>query len=333
MLEAKLIKEYQPPYNVLEKDDKSFLCVEVTAEPFQRILLVRGKSLTNGRRYGPFLDARNVRAALKMLRKIFPYATHPTPDWVLQRGKRPEGARPCFDYQIGLCPGTCLGTVSRADYRKNIRRLELIFKGKKSRVIRKLEIDMQRASKTLEFERAAEIRRQLFGIKHIQDIALISDESKILQQELRVRIEGYDISNISGTSAVGSMVVFEGGEPNTSLYRKFRIRTVRKSDDIAMLEEVLRRRFKRMPENGGWPLPCLILIDGGLGQVNAARRVVGETGCVIPIVGIAKGPNRKKNEFVGSIPSGFSEKLLIRVRDEAHRFAIQYHRQVRSLYK
>jgi len=335
ILEAELIKRYQPPYNVLEKDDKSFLYVELTKEKFPRVLLVRGKSLATGRRFGPFVYGASIREALKILRKIFPYTVH-----TAATSDKRQVTRPCFDYQIGLCPGTCIDAISGKDYRKNIKNLILIFEGKKKRVLKSLEKEMKQASKNLEFEKAAVLRRQIFGLKHIQDVALISESPLVASgQSLPAgrqgivagyRIEGYDISNISGTSAVGSMVVFEGGGPNKSEYRKFKIQTIHQSDDVGMLREVLHRRFSPRHLNGGWRIPDLILIDGGLGQVNAARQVILEAGLRIPIIGIAKGPTRKKNEFVGAIPHGVAEKTLIRVRDEAHRFAIAYHRTLRG---
>jgi len=338
ILEAELIKKYQPPYNVLEKDDKSFLYVEITREKFPRVLLVRGKSLASGKRFGPFVYGGSIREALRILRKIFPYSTHTVSQisnlsakgGSASGGKSQKLGKPCFDYQIGLCPGICVGAISVEDYRKNIRNLTLIFEGKKKRILKNLEKDMKAASKKLEFEKAAELRGKVFALTHIQDIALIKEQELVTSnKELVTRIEGYDISNISGTSAVGSMVVFKGDKPDKSEYRKFKIRTIHQPDDVGMLKEVLRRRFSRFPKSGGWPLPDLILIDGGLGQVNAARQVLGKAGLKILVIGIAKGPTRKKNEFVGAIPKGFSAATLIKVRDEAHRFAISYHRKLR----
>ena len=339
-LEAELIKKHQPPYNVLEKDDKSFLYVEITNERFPRVLLVRGKSLASGKRFGPFIYGGAIRAAIRILRKIFPFATHPPGELKTNNSKLKTkrnssslvvghklsvNMRSCFDYQIGLCPGTCIGAVDPKEYRKSIKNLTLIFEGKKRRVLAGLERDMKAAAKALEFERAERIRRQVFALRHIQDVAVISDSSVVLNGESlpNYRIEGYDISNISGTSAVGSMVVFRGSAPDKNEYRKFRIRTVHQSNDVGMLREVLRRRFKNP-----WELPSLILIDGGLPQVNTARSVLGEVGLRIPVVGIAKGPTRKKNEFVGAIPQGIQERTLVRVRDEAHRFAISYYRKL-----
>lgn len=188
---------------------------------------------------------------------------------------------------------------------------------------------MGEASRKLNFEQAEKLRRQTFALQHIQDIALINDNQfgnwKLKIENSAKRIEGYDASNISGTSAVGSMVVFEEDKPNKSEYRKFKIRTIVGQNDIGMLKEVLRRRFYN-----NWLLPDLILIDGGRGQMNVAKEVLDEFGFKIPVVGIAKGAKRKKNEFVGEIPEEFNKSTLIKVRDEAHRFAIGYHKSLRG---
>lgn len=329
ILEARLIKEHQPPFNILEKDDKSFLYVEITGEKFPRVLLVRGKDLKepaspkekkNRRLYGPFTSAASVREALKLIRRIFPFNTHAAKD--IGRAERP-----CFDAQIGLCPGTCVGAVSIREYRRNVKNIILFFEGKKERIVKNLEREMTSASRKLDFEKAEKTRRQIFSLRHIQDIAFIS-EDKLGDPDddgKKTRIEGYDISNISGVSAVGSMVVFTNGMPDKSQYRKFGIKTVQGSDDTGMMTEVLERRFKN-----DWPHPDLVLIDGGLGQVNAARKVLRAFDLKIPVIGLAKGPERKRNDLIGTIPPGTDLQTLIRVRDEAHRFAIAYHKKVRG---
>ncbi len=330
ILESQLIKKYEPPYNVKEKDDKSFLYVEITKEEFPRVILVRGKSKASGDRFGPFTSASNIRSALKIVRKIFPFSIHLS-------AKIGKFRRACFDYELGMCPGTCIGAVHKTEYRKNIRNIKLFFQGKKVQILKQLKKEMKEASKKLEFETAEKLRRQIFALGHIRDIALITDEQSIAKIEgpALSRVEGYDISNISGTSAVGSMVVFSarGGpasgwtdaKPDKDEYRKFKISTITSSNDVGMIKEVLRRRF-----NNPWPYPALILVDGGRGQVNAAKTVLSEFGLDLPVVGIAKGPKRKKNEFVGYRPSKEEEKILIRVREEAHRFALSYHKKLRG---
>lgn len=315
ILEAELIKKFSPPFNVRDKDDKSFLYVEVTKDEFPRVLLVRGKTKPAGVRYGPFTCAGDIRAALRILRRIFPWSTHPPAE---------AHRRPCFDYEIGLCPGTCAGIAKRQEYLKNIRNLKLFFGGKKEKVLQDLEKEMNVAARKLDFERAEKIRRQLLALRHIQDIALLSEE-RVAAAEQKTRIEGYDVSNIAGTSAVGAMVVFVGGKAVKEEYRRFRIRTLTTADDVGMLREIIRRRLENP-----WPLPNFILVDGGKAQVNAAREVLNEAGIKIPVVGIAKGPKRRRTDVVGKIPAGVAKKTLVQIRDEAHRFATAYHKQLRS---
>jgi excinuclease ABC subunit C len=324
--EAELIKTLTPPFNVREKDDKSFLYIEITKDKFPRVLLVRGKDGEHGKRFGPFVSASSVREAMRILRRIFPWNTH-DPETI---GKF---ARPCFDAEIGLCPGTCVGAITREEYAKSIGHLKLFLEGKKKSLLRELEKEMTVASKKMDFEKAEKLRRRMFALRHIRDTALIHDSEVLVGAtpkpkslvEGNYRIEGYDISNISGTSAVGSMVVFENGEPNRNEYRKFKIRTIFKPNDVGMLTEVLTRRFAR----AGWAMPDLILIDGGIGQANAAKKVLMRAGLRIPILGIAKGAERKRNDILGAIPKGVTKETLIKVRNEAHRFAIGYHKALR----
>ncbi|OGY58559.1 MAG: hypothetical protein A3C03_01065 [Candidatus Colwellbacteria bacterium RIFCSPHIGHO2_02_FULL_45_17] len=323
ILEAELIKRYEPPFNAKEKDDKSFLYVDITKNKFPQVMLSRGRSLptTNlSKRYGPFTSASQIREALRIIRRIFPYSVH-------EEEKVGVMKKPCFDHQLGLCPGTCVGLADRGEYIKDIANIKLLFEGKKTRILSSLEKDMKLASKELNFERAEKLKRQIFALKHIHDVALIGDDRKSFADTSHgvKRIEGYDISNISGDSAVGSMVVSSGGVPDKDEYRKFRIKTVRGSNDVAMLTEVLYRRF-----NNKWRLPDLILVDGGSGQVNAILKVLRGRSLRIPVVGLAKGPTRKKNDVIGEVPSWTSLRELITVRDEAHRFAISYHKKLRS---
>ena len=306
---------------------------------FPCVSLVRGKDAPRGKRYGPFTASSQTREALRIIRRIFPFSTHsnfreqtvgtPPPPPLLRgegEGGVIRGKRPCFDYQIGLCPGTCIGAISRSEYQKNIRHIILFLEGKKARVIKNLERGMKTASRALDFEKAERLKRQLFALQHIQDIALINDSTHYsLLTTNSFRIEGYDISNISGDSAVGSMVVFVNGKPDKNEYRKFRIKTVAGANDVAMLTEVLMRRFQN-----AWRLPRLILVDGGLPQARAAARTVKLFRHRIPVIGLAKGPERKRNDIIGAIPKETDLRTLIRVRDEAHRFAVSYHKKLRG---
>lgn len=335
ILEANLIKQYWPKYNIKDKDNKSFLYLAITKDPFPRPLLIRGNDLPEGSAktfralYGPYTSPNALRAALDLLRKSFPWSTC-----------IPGQPRLCFYQHLGLCPGVCVNTIDRRAYQKIIRDLMAFFEGKKDRVLRRLQKEMLMLARTKQFEKATEVRNRLRSLEHIQDIAILKreceDMDRIAPGEMTVnlfgRIEGYDVSNSSGTSTVASMVVFQNGAPAKAEYRRFRIKTVQGSNDVAAMKEVLMRRFRN-----AWPHPDLILMDGGLPQVHAAESVLHQLDLGIPVVGIAKGVKRKKNELICSranraLCQACEERLdlLTYVRDEAHRFAIAYHRRVRQ---
>jgi excinuclease ABC subunit C len=343
--EANTIKQYEPKYNIMLKDGKSFLYLVITKEEYPRPLLIRGHELekTEERRYkavfGPYINPTALRAALKLIRRIFPWSTC-----------LPDQKRSCFDYHLRVCPGVCIRAISTKDYARIIRHVMLFFQGKKGELLRQLKKEMEQHARAERFEEAATVRSQLFALEHIQDVAILTREEsdffghprrKDLAINIFGRVEGYDISNISGTSAVGSMVVFVDGEAAKKEYRKFKIRTVKGANDYAMLEEVFERRFARSSaeyaETEQWTLPDLIMVDGGLGQVNIAKRVLAKRHLQIPIVGIAKGFDRKQDQLVydhtnlelSRVVVQYKE-ILQRLRDEAHRFAIGYHRKVRS---
>jgi excinuclease ABC subunit C len=253
----------------------------------------------------------------------------------------PGQKRPCFYFHLKQCPGVCIGAVTKEAYAKIIRDLTKFFEGKKDDLLKQYRKDMEKAAKEQRFEAAAELRNRLFALEHIQDVAVMKREDDDYETQDRPklavdvfgRIEGYDISNTGGTSSVASMVVFENGAPAKGEYRKFRIKTVQGANDVASMQETLRRRFRN-----AWRKPTLLLIDGGLPQVNAAEAVVrGELKLNIPLIGIAKGPDRDRNDIITHETDPEKRKvyqqylpLLVRVRDEAHRFAITYHRKLRG---
>lgn len=362
VLEANQIKAHKPPYNVLGRDDKSFNYLVLTNEDFPRPLLMRGldlerlgvnpfdKALSPATKkkflavFGPYTSGLSLKRALALIRPSIPWSQCAPPP---AKGESRGGTRPCFDRQLGKCPGVCVGEISRTEYRKTVRNLILFFEGKKTAIVRQLKRDMTSAAATLDFERAAKLRGQVFALEHIRDVSLIMREDVDLPfappqeagyLDLNGRIEAYDISNISGTSAVGSMVVFEEGKPAKALYRKFRIKTVKGANDFAMMEEVLRRRLSRAAAGSkGWDLPALMVIDGGEGQVGRVLKVMAELGVRVPVVGIAKGFDRKQDRLVydradtelhRAVTRG--KEILQRARDEAHRFAVSYHRTLRS---
>lgn len=337
ILESNLIKKHQPKYNIQEKDDKSFSYFAITQEKFPRVEIVRESDLNLNLRsksydpkavYGPYTSKKQMEIALKIIRRIFPFHSHK--QWT-EKG--------CLDFQIGLCPGPYAGAITPEAYRKNIQGIKMILRGRKKSLITVLEKEMKTAAQKQEFERATELRNKIFALKHIRDISLITQEMKTdlmdtKNQTENIRIEAYDISNLSGKEAVGSMVVFTSDQPNKSQYRKFKIKTVAGVDDVGMLAEVLRRRFKN-----DWPQPELVLLDGGQGPVNMAEKMLRqELGLALVIAGVAKGPTRKKTELY--FPSGeeissavqkilADQKLIRQIMAEAHRFAIAYYRKLR----
>ena len=358
VLEANQIKALRPKHNILQRDDKTFLYLVITNEPYPRPLLIRGHELqkmgvnpfspklskTSKKKFqkvfGPYTSSRSLKMALEMMRRIIPWSTCRPPE-ITGRTKA------CFNSQIGKCPGVCAGRISKKEYKQYIRQLILFFDGKKARLEKQMEKEMQIASKELRFENAAVWRRRLMALIHIKDVALISREDHQLPYQdtdpqglinLEGRIEAYDISNTSGTNAVGSMVVFEGGEPSKDKYRKFKIKTVKGANDVAMIEEVMRRRIRRAQIHpNAWPLPEIMVIDGGKPQVNRVQEILDEMGVLVPIIGLAKGFDRKQdrlvfdrsNEEILRVATRGKE-LFQRARDEAHRFAVKYHRTLRG---
>jgi len=350
LLEANLIKTYKPAANTDLKDDKSFNYVVITKEDFPRILLVRGKELgsqkfTKGSKtpvhlsllgnsvtlqhvFGPFPHGLQLKEALRIIRKIFPYRDTclPAPEQ-LAIGKRPKG---CFNFSIGLCPGVCSGAISKTEYRNLVRRIVLLFEGKKSVLLKSLERDMKTAAKEERFEEAARLRKQLFALQHIQDVSLIKDEYRkpVTQGSMQTyRIEAYDVAHLHGSSAVGVMTVVEEGAANKNEYRKFKLRSTKPGDDAGGLREILSRRLGHEE----WPMPRLIVVDGSTAQLNTAEKVLNEYGIRIPIVGVTKDEKHRPRDIKGDREIITSrEREILLANAEAHRFAIGYHRNKRS---
>lgn len=320
ILEANEIKKHQPYANSKEKDDKSYNYVLVTKEDFPRVLVERGKNLGTvsekiAKTFGPFPHAGELREALKIVRRIFPYRDHKC-----KMGKL------CFNAQIGLCSGVCGGRISKREYRKIVKHFSLFFEGKKPELIKALEKEMSALAKKHEFEEAEKVKRQLFALDHIQDIAMIKADLQTANSNLQTnfRIEAYDIAHLSGKDVVGVMTVVEDGEVNKSQYRKFKIKAD-KNDDTKNLKEVLERRLNH-PE---WPLPQLVVIDGGVGQLHAGQEVLKKRGLDIEVVSVVKDERHKAREVLG-LKDKTWEKAIILANAESHRFAIGYHRKLRS---
>jgi len=334
ILEANKIKKYQPRYNVIGKDDKSWNYIFITQEEFPRVETVREHDLKKSQfqnidpkfLFGPF-PGLNTKAMLKILRHLFQYSTcqdHP--------------GKACFYYQLHQCLGVCTGEINSTDYkRKVIRPMVLFLKGKKKKLILDIKKEMKLASKSENFEEASRLRDQLLHLEKIQDFSLLNKTFLETEEESPLtnsRIEGYDISNLGSTGMVGSLVVFERGLAKKSDYRKFKIRSIQGQSDVDCLAEVFERRLNHQE----WPLPYIFLIDGGRPQVNKIFSIVKKNNLKIPIVGLAKGPTRKKNDiFIENADLETQRWIhshigtLLQVRDEAHRFAIKFQRSTRKI--
>ncbi|MFZ5945738.1 MAG: excinuclease ABC subunit UvrC [Bacillota bacterium] len=472
MLECNLIKEHRPKYNINLKDDKTYPYLKITQEDYPQILVTRKVERDGAKYYGPYTSATNLRETLEMLKRLFPFRSCKQAVFSNQR--------PCLNAHINKCLAPCIGRISKGDYNQIIKQVVLFLEGKQEVLITQLEKQMAIFAENLDFERAAQLRDQIQGVKQViekqkivlgdgdYDVLAMArgfdeacvqvffirggkligrenfflrgtddiersevlegfikqyymqqdfvpkeilvetqlSEAKVLeqwlsekqgrrvyikvpqkgerkelielvgknaleaiekvelekqqkkamtegavielQQELRLakpplRIECFDISNIQGTETVASMVVFEGGRPKKDQYRRFKIKTVEGPNDFASMHEVITRRFKRANEelastNGKdkfSTLPDLIIIDGGKGQLSAAREAMGAQGFShIPTFGLAK---KEEWLFVENNPepiilprSSKALYLLQRIRDEAHRFAITYHRSLRG---
>ena len=327
ILEANLIKQYQPPYNAREKDNKSFNYLVLTKEDFPRVLVVRGRELFGGSLrtknlkpktvFGPYPQGRSLADALKIVRRIFPFRDSCTPD----------SGKSCFNRQIGLCPGVCSGEINKTEYARTIRHIAELFSGNFMGLKRELAKEMRAAAKSEQFEKAEELRRQISALEHIRDVSLIRDESRVSSggtgsTGITSRIEAYDVAHTAGAETVAVMTVIENGEAVKSDYRKFKIRTA-KNDDIGALKEVLSRRLA----HNEWPLPRVIAVDGGTAQVRAAGRVLKDVGVFIPVVGVVKNEFHKPERLTGDTRSieEYGKDILL-ANSEAHRFAIEYHR-------
>lgn len=331
ILEASLIKKYDPKFNVELRDDKSFPLIQITDEDFPRISVERPHQRIAGYTYyGPYINPKLIREALALLRKIFHFRTcDPFPE------------KECLDYHIGLCEAPCIKKIGKREYMKNIRNVKLILEGRKDDLYKRLHKEMEAHAKAQRYEDAAKIRDQLRAIGALysgtRDVNYYK-EAEQLQRALNLprlpnRIETFDISNIMGNQAVGSMVSFLNGRPDKNNYRRFKIKEVEGIDDFKMIAEVVRRRYRRL-KNEGKMFPDLIVIDGGKGQLSAAHQELIKLGVQIPLVSLAKReeevflPN-KRNPVKLSLDS-LGLKLLQRTRDEAHRFAVKYHRHLRD---
>jgi excinuclease ABC subunit C len=323
LLESKLIKEHVPPYNTKEKDNKSFTCVVITREPFPRVLAMRirefEKRFTKKDTlvvYGPFASLTQLREAMKIIRRMFPYRDR----CEVNQGK------PCFNAQLGLCPGVCIGKVTEEEYKRHIANIRKLFEGKRTELKKDLEKQMQEYAKKQEFEKAGQLRNTLFALDHIKDISLIRDDEIVSFKDAAFRIEAYDVAHISGTDRVGVMTVIEGKEKMTDEYRRFKL-PEKTNDDYAGLREVMLRRFNHKE----WRFPDLIVIDGGIGHKQTAESILAHLGLLIPVVSVVKDERHKPKDILGAtVHVDNHKKEILLANAESHRFAIGYHKVLRN---
>lgn len=353
LVEAELIRVHQPKFNVLLKDDKTPLYIHITKEEFPRVLTMRKKEIIQdkprGVVLGPFPSAYKTNEVLKLVRPIFRWCQNPT------------GTRACFYHHLELCSGACVGEISSAEYRRDIDNLILFLQGKKKTVIKNLQKQMTNFSDEEKFEQAGQIKDQLMMIVEVTQRRLTPNLTlpqlkltqaeegvvylrKILSDYLHLpktwpltTIEGYDVSNVQGTSPAVSLVTFTDGQPDKSKYKIFNIKSLDTPNDYAMMKEALTRR-QNHPE---WGKPNLVMIDGGRGQVRA---VLSIWRWPIPVLGLVKNPDRiviplppapgtkKKTinyEIIKLAENHPTLKLLQQIRDESHRFAKKQHHRLR----
>jgi len=376
VLETNLIHKYRPKYNAEKKDDKNYQWLKfIKNEDFKRPLLVREKKDDDALYFGPYPQSLPLKRTLKYLRKVFPYRTcnRKIEEVKTKDNKlviKSSDSKPCLYYHLGLCPAPCAGYISKTAYSKSIKNLQAYFLKRKEYVISKLREEMLVSAKNKNFEEAALLRDKVNDLLYISQRIEIEnniDEKKfVLKRNLSkiaalsqlidvigdttlefkedFKIECYDISNIQGKLAVGSMVVFVNGVPSKQNYRKFKIKLKDTPDDFAMLQEVFERRFSSKNlssrDKSFNLLPDLIIVDGGKGQLSSAYKILRNLQIDITIIGLAK-----RNEDIFTILEDtkkelfFSQKILKegseprflmqRIRDEAHRFGITYHRDLR----
>ena len=356
-LEAELIRRYMPRYNILLRDDKAMSYIRIDYDSDFPTVSTTRRPLDDGARYfGPYSSTTTIRQALKLLRRVFPYATRQI------AGQK----RATLHYHLGLDPGLEEGRTSLEDYRANLRKLMAYIEGKRVAIIRELEQEMKAAAKKQDFETAAKKRNQLTSLQRLSHQVIFSDKefldiskdyalSELVEllglPDYPKRIEGYDISHMQGTDVVASMVVFTNGVSDKAEYRKFKTK-INHNNDFYNMNETLKRRLSEKNVKA-WGKPSLVLIDGGKGQLDAAINARDEQGCdKLPFIGLAKreeqiviakdrsnvvlntqmlhklgGFTTETEDFIlVNVPHSTNlVKLLQRVRDESHRFAVSYH--------
>jgi excinuclease ABC subunit C len=355
VVEQRLIHRHQPLYNTMWKDGKTYPWVKVSlGEDFPRVFLTRQKRRDGGAYFGPYPNTSSVRHLLRWLwRKGMVRLRACDYEFSQAKPLDPKLIKSCLYYHTGQCPAPCAGKISQPDYHRLADEAALYFEGKNQELRALWEKEMKEASDAMEYERAAALRDNLAALDHVnervtfralreedvqsrvRDTQTLQDLQKVLSlPRPPLRIEAFDISHVQGFETVASMVVFLKGKPAKSEYRTFKIKTVQGVDDFASMEEVVFRRYRRVKEEGA-ALPDLVLIDGGLGQLGAAVKALDKVGGrKPPIASLAK---REEEVYIPGRPEPLrlgldnpSLQLLQHVRDESHRFAVNFHRRRRG---
>jgi len=358
LMEARLVKDIQPRFNVELKDDKTFPYLQIRLrEEYPRVEFTRAPRRKGVKLYGPFTSAKSLRYALRVLQRLFKFRTCSLD--IREDEERWRWFRPCLLHNINQCTAPCNFRVSREDYRKQIRALRLVLEGKKDRLIKEMERDMAEASAALLFEKAARLRDDIAALKDLGARGEVNRDvqpevfpiepkkglvglRKVLGLEKTPRtIEGIDVAHLGGDDMVASLVAFIDGLPFKPGYRRYRIKTVQGIDDFASIREVVSRRFRNATKprstgegEEGQVFPDILLIDGGKGQLNAALDALNLLGVRPPcLISLAKREEEiyrpGEAEPIRLSRHSAALRLLQYVRDEAHRFAQHYHHILR----
>jgi len=321
ILEAALIKEKKPKYNISLRDNKSYPYIEITKEKFPRIFISRPKLQNKSILFGPYPQAKTLKPALTLIRRVFPYRSCK---------RMPKSV--CLFFHLKLCPAPCVEKLSNNSYKNTIKNICRILKGQRKELVKELTKKMQKASAEKNFEQATILRDKLLAIDSLYTgnpkvHEIISLKEILNLSKLPLYLEAVDISSLGRNDCVGSIVVFRDGISDKNSYRRFQIKTARARDDYDMIAEVIRRRYSRLKKEKS-SFPDLIIVDGGKGHLLRADKELKLLGISIPLIGIAKRNEEiwmvtKKNPLVISRDNP-GLHLIQKIRDEAHRFAHSY---------
>ena len=339
VLESKYIKEFQPFFNTKEKDDKSYSYVVFTDEIFPKVFIMRGREIEKintlkiKNKFGPFVSKSELLSIMKILRKIFPY-----------RDKCEINQKKlCFNAQIKLCPGVCMGKISEKDYKKKLDSIKKILTGDVEKFVLDLENKMNIFVTKKQFENAAKLRDIIFALKNVKDLSLIKSDKLIENTKDIFSVESYDLAHISGSYRVGVMCKFEiinnELDYKKNEYKKFKL-TEGKNDDLGGLKEILERRLNHIE----WVYPDFIIIDGGKTHLNFAKKIVSSFKNTqnIKLLSIVKDEKHKAREvlcdeavekYIKNDSKSIYNKFFILANEETHRFAINFHKFLRNKIK